>query len=253
MSFSIVIKNLSKTYPLKKQKDSTSLREAISFAFSKPSTFLSKEKTFFYALENLNLEIQKGEIVGIIGKNGSGKSTLLKLLSKITFPSDGSITLSGKVASLLEVGAGFHPELTGKENIFLAGSILGMKKDEIAKKLDEIILFSELEEIIHIPVKKYSSGMFLKLGFSVIAHLDAEILLIDEILSIADTTFQKKCILRLKKLSPQKTILCVSHHLETIERLCSRAIIFQKGKLVFDGLPKNAINQFIHPSAPTSV
>lgn len=253
MRLAIETKNLSKTYPLKNQKNQVSLKEALSSFFIRSKKMVSNDKTFFYALENLNLKIEKGEIVGIIGKNGSGKSTLLKLLSKITYPSDGSIKIFGKVASLLEVGAGFHPELTGEENIYLAGAILGMKKKQIKAKLYEIVSFSELEDFIHLPVKKYSSGMFLRLGFSVIAHLDADILLVDEILSVADKAFQKKCISKLKMLSYTKTILYVSHHLETVEQLCTRCLVLDKGVLIFDGHPKDAIRKFIHPSCKISV
>jgi lipopolysaccharide transport system ATP-binding protein len=233
MNLALSTKNLSKSYPLKK-KEADSLRGLFTSFIKKPKGLFVKDPGF-WALKDLNLQIQKNEIIGLMGENGSGKSTLLKLLSKITYPTSGQINLFGKVASLLEVRAGFHPELSGKENIYLAGTILGMRKEKITEQYENILIFSELEKFIHLPVKKYSSGMFVKLGFSVIAHLDADILLIDEILSVADEAFCQKCLEKIKELSSQKTILLVSHNPKTIEKLCTRMIVLKQGRLIYDG------------------
>ena len=191
----------------------------------------------FYALENIDLTIKKGETLGIIGKNGAGKSTLLKLLSRITAPSEGNIKIYGRVASMLEVGTGFHGELTGRENIYLNGAILGMKRAEITEKIDDIITFSEVGDFIDTPVKRYSSGMYVKLGFAVAAHLDSEIMIMDEVLAVGDMAFQHKCLDRMKAAAKQegKTVLYVSHNMNTIRRLCDRCIVLDNGRLVFDG------------------
>ena len=191
----------------------------------------------FYALKNIDLTIKKGEALGIIGKNGAGKSTLLKLLSRITAPTEGNIKIYGRVASMLEVGTGFHGELTGRENIYLNGAILGMKRAEITEKIKDIIEFSEVADFIDTPVKRYSSGMYVKLGFAVAAHLDSEIMIMDEVLAVGDMAFQHKCLDRMKAAAKQegKTVLYVSHNMNTIRRLCDRCIVLDKGKLVFDG------------------
>ncbi len=191
----------------------------------------------YTALNDVSLSIKKGECVGIIGSNGAGKSTLLKLISRITTPTRGSIYIDGRVASMLEVGTGFHPELTGRENIYLNGSILGMKKKEIDKKLDSIIEFSEVGEFIDTPVKRYSSGMYVKLAFSVSAHLDADIMIMDEVLAVGDIQFQHKCLRKMKEIAKTegRTILYVSHNMDTVRNLCDRCIVLNKGKLVFDG------------------
>lgn len=186
----------------------------------------------FLALDSLNLEVNRGERLGIIGSNGAGKSTFLKLLSRVTAPTDGEIKFRGRIASMLEVGTGFHPELTGRENIYLNGAILGMSKAEITSKIDKIIEFSECEKFIDTPVKRYSSGMFVKLAFAVAAHLDAEILIMDEVLAVGDAKFQKKCINKMREiaLSEDRTVLYVSHNMNTIRQLCSRCIVLEQGK-----------------------
>ena len=201
----------------------------------------------FLALDNLNIEIKRGERVGIIGANGAGKSTFLKLLSRVTAPTDGNIKFRGRIASMLEVGTGFHGELTGRENIYLNGAILGMSKSEIDKKIDKIIEFSECEKFIDTPVKRYSSGMFVKLAFSVAANLDAEIMIMDEVLAVGDMKFQRKCISKMQELAftESRTILYVSHNMSTIRELCNRCIVLDHGKLVFDGDTEEAIKIYL--------
>lgn len=201
----------------------------------------------FLALDSLDIEIDRGERVGIIGANGAGKSTFLKLLSRVTSPTDGEIRFRGRIASMLEVGTGFHGELTGRENIYLNGAILGMSKAEITEKIDKIIEFSECEKFIDTPVKRYSSGMFVKLAFAVAAHLDAEILIMDEVLAVGDMQFQKKCINKMSELAlnENRTILYVSHNMNTIRELCSRCIVLEHGKKIFDGDVENAIKIYL--------
>ena len=201
----------------------------------------------FLAVDDINLEIKRGERVGIIGSNGAGKSTLLKLLSRITSPTDGDIAYRGRIASMLEVGTGFHPELTGRENVYLNGAILGMTRAEVDKKIDQIITFSECEKFIDTPVKRYSSGMFVKLAFSVAAHLDAEIMIMDEVLAVGDMKFQKKCINKMRELAvdENRTVLYVSHNMSTIQDLCSRCIVLDHGKKVYDGDVEEAIKLYM--------
>ncbi len=191
----------------------------------------------FWALKNLSFEIQQGDRVGIIGKNGAGKSTLLKILSRITAPTDGKVKIKGRVASLLEVGTGFHGELTGRENVYLNGAILGMKKKEVDRKIDEIIAFSEIEQHIDTPVKRYSSGMYVRLAFAVAAHLDCEILIADEVLAVGDASFQKKAIGKMDQLSKGqgKTVLFVSHQIPAVTSLCNKGIFLEKGKIIENG------------------
>ena len=191
----------------------------------------------FKALDNISFEVKKGERIGIIGHNGAGKSTLLKLISRVTGPTEGKIYLNGRVASMLEVGTGFHPELTGRENIYMNGAILGMSKKEIDAKIENIIEFSEVRQFIDTPVKRYSSGMYVKLAFSVAAHLDSEIMIMDEVLAVGDMAFQNKCLNKMKQVSEQenRTILYVSHNMNTIRLLCDRLIVLDKGFVVFDG------------------
>ena len=200
----------------------------------------------FTALDDVSVEVKKGETLGIIGANGAGKSTLLKLISRITTPTRGEIFIDGKVASLLEVGTGFHPELTGRENIYLNGSILGMSRKEIDSKLNSIIEFSECEQFIDTPVKRYSSGMYVKLAFSVSAHLDADILIMDEVLAVGDVKFQHKCLDKMREIAAQeqRTILYVSHNMESVRRLCKRCIILDHGKIVYDGDTDEACKRY---------
>lgn len=197
----------------------------------------------FLALDDINLEIKKGEALGIIGHNGAGKSTLLKLLSRVTAPSKGTISLNGRIASMLEVGTGFHPELTGRENIYMNGAILGMTKKEIDKKFDEIVEFSEVAKFIDTPVKRYSSGMYVKLAFSVAAHLDSEIMIMDEVLAVGDMAFQKKCLDKMRSAAKEegRTVLYVSHNMNTIRQLCDRCIVLDHGRVIYDGDVEKAI------------
>ena len=200
----------------------------------------------FKALDSVSFEVKKGERIGIIGHNGAGKSTLLKLISRVTGPTDGKIYLNGRVASMLEVGTGFHPELTGRENIYMNGAILGMTKKEIDTKIENIIEFSEVRQFIDTPVKRYSSGMYVKLAFSVAVHLDSEIVIMDEVLAVGDAGFQQKCIAKMKSISENnnKTILYVSHNMNTIRQLCNRVIVLKKGSLIFDGDVEKGINMY---------
>jgi lipopolysaccharide transport system ATP-binding protein len=232
MSSIIEIRGLGKKYKLAEAQQYLALRDVISNAGKQLFSKKEKEKEF-WALRDINFDIQPGERVGIIGRNGAGKSTLLKILSRITPPTTGSIKLHGRVASLLEVGTGFHPELTGRENIYLNGSILGLKKAEINKQLDTIIDFSGVEKFIDTPIKHYSSGMQLRLAFSVAAHLEPEILLIDEVLAVGDAEFQKKCLGKMEEVSKShgRTILFVSHDLSAISTLTEKCIFLDCGKI----------------------
>ena len=202
----------------------------------------SKNETFM-ALNGINLEVRKGEALGIIGGNGAGKSTTLKILSRVTAPTKGSVKIKGRISSLLEVGTGFHPELTGRENIYLNGAILGMSKEEVDSKIEDIIEFSECRQFIDTPVKRYSSGMFVKLAFSVAAHLDSEILIMDEVLAVGDMKFQQKCLGKMGDVAEKegRTILYVSHNMNTIRQLCNRCIVLDHGKVIFDGDTEEAI------------
>lgn len=249
MSTVIKIENLSKKYMIGYQKQSySSLREDISsFAknlFKTNSTKPSSQE--FYALKDINLEIKDGDRVGILGHNGAGKSTLLKVLSKITEPTSGSVKIKGRIASLLEVGTGFHPELTGRENIFLNGAILGMKKNEVQKKFDEIVAFAEVEKFLDTPVKRYSSGMYMRLAFAIAAHLEPEILVVDEVLAVGDINFQKKCLRKMEDVNKDgRTILFVSHNIEAIRSICNRVVILKHGEIKIDSPDVNdAISKY---------
>src|SRR3990167_9224650 len=201
---------------------------------------------YVWSLQNINFEINQGDSVGIIGRNGAGKSTLLKILSQVTQPTTGKIYTKGRIASLLEVGTGFHTELTGRENIFLNGAILGMRKHEIARKLDEIIAFSGVERYIDTPVKRYSSGMYVRLAFAVAAHLESEILIVDEILAVGDVEFQKKCLGKLSDVAREgRTIIFVSHNLSAVLNLCNRAILLDHGSVTADGEPKDVVGKYL--------
>ena len=204
----------------------------------------------FMALDGIDLTVHKGERLGIIGHNGAGKSTLLKLLSRVTGPTDGEICLNGRISSMLEVGTGFNPELTGRENIYLNGAILGMTKSEVDQKIDQIIEFSECSKFIDTPVKRYSSGMYVKLAFAVAAHLDSEILVMDEVLAVGDMKFQQKCLGKMSDVSKGegRTVLYVSHNMNTIRQLCNRCIVLDHGKLIFDGDVEEAINIYMSNS-----
>lgn len=207
----------------------------------------SKDKTLFWANKDISFELRKGEVLGIIGKNGSGKSTLLKILSRITLPTKGRIEIEGRVASLLEVGTGFNPNLTGAENIFLNGTILGLSKKEIERKYDDIIAFSGIEEFINTPVKRYSSGMKVRLAFAVAAHLEPDILIIDEILAVGDAEFQKKCLGKMEEVTATqgRTILFVSHDMVAVKKLCTRALLLHKGHLIKEGTPDEVVEFYL--------
>ena len=201
----------------------------------------------FLALDDINLEVKKGEALGIIGHNGAGKSTLLKLLSRVTAPTRGTISYDGRITSMLEVGTGFHGELTGRENIYMNGAILGMTKKEIDAKIEQIIDFSEVREFIDTPVKRYSSGMYVKLAFSVAAHLDSEIMIMDEVLAVGDMAFQKKCLTKMREAADKegRTVLYVSHNMNTIRQLCDRCVVLDKGKIIYDGDVEEAIQIYL--------
>ncbi|MBI1284712.1 MAG: ATP-binding cassette domain-containing protein [Thiobacillus sp.] len=203
----------------------------------------------FWALQDVNFEVQPGEVVGIIGRNGAGKSTLLKILSRITAPTQGRIEVRGRLASLLEVGTGFHPELSGRENIFLNGAILGMSRREVTRKFDEIVAFAEIEKFIDTPVKRYSSGMYVRLAFAVAAHLDSDVLVVDEVLAVGDSVFQEKCMGKMGDLSHGgRTILFVSHNHGAISRLCTRCIVLSSGAMSFNGSTEQALSHYMRES-----
>lgn len=205
-----------------------------------------------WALTDVNLQIGQGELVGIIGHNGAGKSTLLKILSRVTKPTTGEVELFGRIGSLLEVGTGFHPDLTGRENIFLSGAILGMRRTEIERKFDEIVAFSELEKFIETSVKWYSSGMYVRLAFSVAAHLEPEILMMDEVLAVGDAAFQQKCLDKMRDIRQQgRTILFVSHDMTAITRLCKRVVLLENGRVACDGEPSEVVNRYLRSTFKT--
>ena len=203
----------------------------------------------FWALKNVSFDVKQGEIVGIIGRNGAGKSTLFKILSRITAPTEGRVTIKGRVASLLEVGTGFHSELSGRENIYLNGAILGMTRAEIRRKFDEIVAFAEIEKFLDTPVKRYSSGMYVRLAFAVAAHLEPEILIIDEVLAVGDADFQKKCLGKIDEVSRRqgRTVLFVSHNMVAVQSLCQRALMLSKGTLVVDGPVTSVVPRYLEP------
>jgi lipopolysaccharide transport system ATP-binding protein len=210
-------------------------------------------KGYVWALKDINFEIQQGEMIGIIGKNGAGKSTLLKLLSRVTAPSTGSIKVKGRIAALLEVGTGFHQELTGRENIYLNGAILGMNRAEITKKLDEIVEFSGCQKYVDTPVKRYSSGMIVRLGFAVAAHLEPEILIVDEVLAVGDAEFQEKCIGKMKDISGEgRTVLFVSHNMASMKALCKKGFLMERGQIVQKGNMNEVIETYLASTTKTS-
>jgi lipopolysaccharide transport system ATP-binding protein len=253
--------NLGKKYVLSHQSNNENryrykaLRDVIADGvksltqkiFIKENNLPDPYREEFWALRDVSFKIQKGEAIGIIGRNGAGKSTLLKILSRITEPTTGRIAIQGRVASLLEVGTGFHPELTGRENIYLNGSVLGMSRIEIKKKFDEIIDFAEIEQFLDTPVKRYSSGMYVRLAFAVAAHLEPEILIVDEVLAVGDSTFQKKCLGKMGDVATKegRTVLFVSHSMQAVAQLTQRCILLSKGKVHFDGSTDQAISLYL--------
>jgi lipopolysaccharide transport system ATP-binding protein len=251
----IEVRHLSKKYRLGQVGFGT-LREDVSNAWhrlwtgSTPVDMSRPEPEEFWALRDVSFEIQPGEIIGIVGKNGAGKSTLLKILSRITEPTSGEAILRGRVASLLEVGTGFNPELTGRENVFMNGTILGMKKREISSKLDEIIAFSEIARHIDTPVKRYSSGMYVRLAFAVAAHLEPEILIIDEVLAVGDAEFQSKCLGKMGEVSKAgRTVLFVSHNMLAVQKLCTKGFLFEKGSIKASGSIDDIVADYVSTGA----
>src|SRR5690554_3180641 len=237
---SISIQNLSKSYIIGKQKES-SFRHALANVFKKRM----KKGEHFWALKDVSFDVKQGEVMGIVGKNGAGKSTLLKILSKITQPTEGKIEIIGRVASLLEVGTGFHPELTGRENIYLNGTLLGMTRKEVADKLEEIVEFSGVKKFIDTPVKHYSSGMYVRLAFSVAAHLEPEILIIDEVLAVGDAEFQKKCLGKMKDVAGEgRTVIFVSHDLAAVRKLCTRGVLLEHGEIIYKGDTQKVLDKY---------
>ena len=248
-NIAIRVRNLGKKYTLGgPQEQYLTLRDAIVNSVKVPfKRFHCAPPTeSFWALKDVSFNVEQGEVVGIIGRNGAGKSTLLKILSRITTPTEGFVEINGRVGSLLEVGTGFHPEMTGRENIFLNGSILGMKKTEIEQKFDEIVKFSEIEKFIDTPVKRYSSGMYVRLAFAVAAHLEPEILVVDEVLAVGDIAFQKKCLGKMEDVAKEgRTVIFVSHNMEAVQRLCSHAILLDEGTVIMKGSTAEVISKYL--------
>lgn len=254
----IRVENLGKLYRLGPRERYKALRDTLTEAMSAPFRALKNLRAsakpssndFIWALKDVSFEIKQGEVVGIIGRNGAGKSTLLKILSRITEPTEGYAEIRGRVGSLLEVGTGFHPELTGRENIYLNGAILGMKKAEIARKFDEIVAFAEVEKFLDTPVKHYSNGMYVRLAFAVAAHLEPEILLVDEVLAVGDLAFQKKCLGKMGDVARTgRTVLFVSHNIGAISRLCQRIFWLGEGKLLEEGNTEKVIGDYLTSTA----
>jgi lipopolysaccharide transport system ATP-binding protein len=267
MAKAIKIENLSKAYQLGEFSTGTLSRDIErwwALLRGKEDPFLkigeSNDRTttgtgnVVWSLKDINFEVEQGTAVGIVGRNGAGKSTLLKVLSRVTSPTTGSVKLKGRIASLLEVGTGFHPELTGRENIFLNGSILGMRKHEIKKKFDEIVDFAGVERYIDTPVKRYSSGMYVRLAFGVAAHLESEILIVDEVLAVGDSEFQKKCLGKMRDVSSNdgRTVLFVSHNMAAIKQLCTHGILLKNGQMQMDGNVLNVIEEYLNSGITSS-
>lgn len=260
----IDVENISKKYIISHKSGQksryNSLVETISNKFKSliPSTknlalSTKNQREEFWALKDISFKVNQGDKIGIIGRNGAGKSTLLKILSRITEPTEGRVKIKGRVASLLEVGTGFHPELTGRENIFLNGAILGMKKEEIKRKFDEIVAFSEIEKFLDTPVKRYSSGMYVRLAFAVAAHLEPEILLVDEVLAVGDAEFQKKCLGKMEEVSKEgRTILFVSHNMPMVLNLCSKGILLNKGEIVINDTMNITVKKYSNLNLPVN-
>jgi lipopolysaccharide transport system ATP-binding protein len=250
----IAVEGLGKEYVIGgRERAGDNFREMLISSLTAPFHRLSRlagarpanEEERFWALKDVNFHVNEGDVVGIIGRNGAGKSTLLKILSRIVEPTEGRVTIRGRVASLLEVGTGFHPELTGRENIYLNGAILGMARAEIRRKFDEIVAFAEVEKFLDTPVKRYSSGMYVRLAFAVAAHLDPEILVVDEVLAVGDLAFQEKCLKKMEATAGAgRTVLFVSHNMHAIARLCSRGIALHSGRILFDGGVGQSIEKY---------
>lgn len=256
----ISVEGLSKEYVLGAlQQPARTFYELLSNTISSPLRSAKRdshaaEKEHFWALKDVTFEVQPGEVLGVIGRNGAGKSTLLKLLSRITAPSRGRVEVRGRLASLLEVGTGFHPELTGRENVYLNGAILGMTRRDIALKFDEIVAFAEIEKFIDTPVKRYSSGMYVRLAFSVAAHLDSDVLVIDEVLAVGDRQFQERCMRQIQTLTGEagRTVIFVSHNIDAVQRLCSRGIYLSEGRLIAAGTVAEVSRLYVEGRASVS-
>ncbi|MCI0562671.1 MAG: ABC transporter ATP-binding protein, partial [Nitrososphaera sp.] len=248
-SIAVRAERLSKRYTITVgERGNQALSERLHCAFQEIwGTSKETRQEEIWSLQDASFKIKRGEVVGIIGRNGAGKSTLLKILSRITEPTSGRVEIYGRVGTLLEVGTGFHPELTGRDNIYLSGIILGMKKQEIAARFDEIVAFSGIEKFIDMPVKRYSSGMYIRLAFAVGAHLESEVLFVDEVLAVGDGEFQVKCLSKMREMGKQgRTVLVVSHDLPTITRLCHRAILMDNGRLIADGPTGEVVSTYLH-------
>jgi lipopolysaccharide transport system ATP-binding protein len=248
----VTVEGLRKCYRLGEREPYKALRDVLAGALVAPGRLLrgrgasESRREVLWALDDVSFELDRGEVLGLIGANGAGKSTLLKVLSRITAPSAGRIVIRGRVGSLLEVGTGFHPELTGRENVYLNGAILGMRKAEIDRRFDEIVEFSGIARFLDTPVKRYSSGMQVRLAFSVAAHLDPEILLVDEVLAVGDAEFQRKCLGKMHDVTRQgRTVVFVSHNLAAVRSLCSRALLLEQGRLLFDGDTDEAVERYL--------
>jgi lipopolysaccharide transport system ATP-binding protein len=259
----IHVENIGKLYRIGERQRYKALRDTLSYGLyapfraaaslfngqngHRPTASSSSSNKYIWSLKNVSFEIKKGEAVGIIGRNGAGKSTLLKILSRITKPTEGYARVYGRVGSLLEVGTGFHPELTGRENIYLNGAIIGMRKKEIDRKFDEIVAFAEVEKFIDTPVKLYSSGMYVRLAFAVAAHLEPEILLVDEVLAVGDAAFQKKCLGKMSKVSSEgRAVLFVSHNMPFVQSLCRHSLLIENGRIVFQGDSSKVIDRYLN-------
>ncbi|MEO6725675.1 MAG: ABC transporter ATP-binding protein [Blastocatellia bacterium] len=259
LPFAIKVERLSKRYELgARTSGQQTLRDALVQTARRFNPFARsgarrQSGDVLWALDQVSFELQPGEVVGVIGRNGAGKSTLLKILSRITEPTSGRVEIYGRVGSLLEVGAGFHPELSGRENIYLNGAVLGMRRAEIARRFDEIVAFAEVERFIDTPVKRYSSGMYLRLAFAVAAHLEPEILIVDEVLAVGDAAFQQKCLNKMGAVAQQgRTVLFVSHNLAAVRHLCQRGIMLAGGEVVFDGLAGEAVRTYLSGAEATA-
>jgi len=244
----IQARDLGKQYCVQHNSGVPSLRDAISRRLTSPfkRNTNGNGAALLWALRNVSFEVQSGEVIGVIGRNGAGKSTLLKILSRVIKPTVGAVDVYGRVGSLLEIGTGFHPDLTGRENVYLNGAIIGMKRREIQRKFDEIVTFAEVEHVLDTPVRYYSTGMYLRLAFAVAGHFEPEILLLDEVLAVGDAAFQKKCLDKMKQISSEgRTVFFVSHNLSSIKEMCSRALLVEAGQLIADGSTEAVSAQYL--------
>lgn len=251
----IAVEKLSKRYQIGERERNATFRDLIARKFAAPfHKNRRRSAEILWALRDVSFDLKQGEVAGLIGRNGAGKSTLLKILARITRPTMGSARVRGRIASLLEVGTGFHPELTGRENVFLNGAILGMRNREIISKFDEIVAFAEIEPFIDTPVKRYSSGMYIRLAFAVAAHLDPEILFVDEVLSVGDASFQRKCVGKMSDFARHgRTIVFVSHNMNALRKLCSRALWIDKGHVISDGPSTQVVTQYLQKNLETNL